>query len=121
MGALAGFILGYALGMKAGPQGYEELRKAWQEISSTEEFKGLVAAGTAFLENLLAQGRGTVATQLGAIAAPDGELRQAWQKLSGDGEIIDAWQTISSSGEFRALVSSGLSLINGVLDRRTAH
>jgi hypothetical protein len=47
MGALLGFVMGYYLGTKAGPERYEELRKAWQTIVNSEEFQDLLATGTA--------------------------------------------------------------------------
>jgi hypothetical protein len=118
MGALMGFILGYSLGVKAGPEGYEQLRKAWQEISSSEEFKGLVATGTAFLENMLAQGRANIAGQIAELSAKDGGLQQAFQKISSHGELLDAWNRISSSDQFRSLLSNGIAVVGGVLEKR---
>ena len=40
MGALIGFMVGYALGTQAGPESLEKLRRAWEEIAASDEFKG---------------------------------------------------------------------------------
>jgi hypothetical protein len=118
MGALIGFILGYSLGVKAGPEGYERLRQAWQEISNSEEFKGLVATGTAFLENMLAQGQANLAGQIAEMSGSNGGgLQQAIQKMSGNGDLLDAWNRISSSDQFRNLVANGMAIVGGVLEQ----
>ena len=117
MGALIGFILGYSLGVKAGPEGYEQLRKAWQEVSNSEEFKGLLSTGTAFLENMLTQSRTTIAGQLEELSAKDGGLQQAFQKISSNGDLLDAWNRISSSDQFKSLVSNGIAIVGGVLEQ----
>jgi hypothetical protein len=56
MGALIGFVFGYLVGAKAGPEGLEELRKAWEVVSKSEEFQALGATAKGFLLNLLTQG-----------------------------------------------------------------
>src|SRR5262245_37952605 len=61
MGALIGFAFGYVVGAKAGPEGLEELRRAWQSISQSEEFKALIATATAYVQNAFSQGGGAVA------------------------------------------------------------
>jgi hypothetical protein len=57
MGTLLGFIFGYVAGAQAGPQGYQKVRDAWQEIVASEEWKGLVAGGMELLDGVLEQRR----------------------------------------------------------------
>ena len=120
MGALIGFIFGYSLGVQAGPEGLEKLQKAWQDVSNSEEFKGLVATGTAFLENMLTQARETIAGQIGEVSAQDGGLQQTLQKLSSDGDLLDAWNRISSSDPIRGLIANGVALVSGALEHGAA-
>ena len=70
MRVLVGFALGYALGAKMTSGGYEELRRAWQEISESEEFRGAVASARAFVEDAVRQGSG----RLRELAAGGGDL-----------------------------------------------
>jgi hypothetical protein len=116
IGGAVGFIFGYSLGVQAGPEGLEKLQKAWQDVSNSEEFKGLVATGTAFLENMLTQARETIAGQIGEVSAQDGGLQQTLQKLSSDGDLLDAWNRISSSDPIRGLVANGIALVSGALE-----
>lgn len=120
MGALIGFILGYSLGVKAGPEGYEKLRRAWQDISSSEEFKGLVATGTAMVENLLSQARTNIAGEIEAMTAQDGGMQKALQAVAGNGELMDAWNRISNSDQFRSLLSNGIAIVGGALEQGAA-
>jgi hypothetical protein len=51
MGTISGFVLGYVLGAKQGPEGYAKLRAAWETIRDAPEVKALLermptAAGT---------------------------------------------------------------------------
>ena len=45
MGTVIGVVVGYALGTRAGEQGWEEFRESWKVISSSEEVRDLVSAG----------------------------------------------------------------------------
>ena len=56
MGTLAGFVVGYLVGAGTSTVGYEKLRDAWQEIQASDEWKGLVATATGFVQNALARG-----------------------------------------------------------------
>jgi hypothetical protein len=77
MGALAGFIIGYLLGTKAGPEGVEQLRKSWDGIRRSEEFQGLVATATATAGQVferVTEGEGNVSDRLrSAIAGETGD------------------------------------------------
>jgi hypothetical protein len=120
MGTLVGFIFGYVVGARAGPEGYQKLRDAWQEIVASDEWKGLVATATAFVQNALAQGGAVVGEQLQATMSGEGDLAQAWRKMTGDGDLMDAWSAISESGALQHLLSSGMELLDGVLEQGRA-
>ncbi|HKE76199.1 MAG TPA: hypothetical protein VKB57_21460 [Acidimicrobiales bacterium] len=45
MGAIVGVVVGYVLGTRAGEKGWEELRDAWETISTSEEVRDLVSGG----------------------------------------------------------------------------
>ena len=64
MGAFFAFIAGYVVGMRAGAQGYEELRDAWNTIRESDEVKELVSTGFAIAADLLSRGRDVVADQM---------------------------------------------------------
>jgi hypothetical protein len=120
MGTLAGFILGYILGAQAGPERLEELRKAWQTIVNSEEFKGLVGAGTAFAGDLMGKAQSVVGGNLLAAAMDNPELRQAWVKVSGNSDLLAAFDSISKSPEVQSLLVNGASLVRGVFERGAA-
>ena len=56
MGMLAGLIVGYVVGAGTGPEGYRKLREAWEDIQASDEWKGLVATASGFVQNALARG-----------------------------------------------------------------
>ncbi len=58
------FIIGYLLGIQSGKDGMEELKEAWDTISSSQELKDLVSGGMATLSDLVAQGRERLAEGL---------------------------------------------------------
>jgi hypothetical protein len=118
MGALAGFIVGYNAGVNAGPQGLEELLKAWQGISASEEFQGLVETASAFLQSFLAQGSGQVVEQISTLATGRSELFKMFESGSQSG-IGEALGKISESPEYQALFASGAALLGNVLSRAT--
>lgn len=105
MGALLGFIIGYVVGAKAGPEGYEEMRKGAKAILESEEVRGLIASGMALFEGFMAQSRGS------ALA---GKLETF---TAGNGDIRGALKAISDSGEIQALLASGMSLIGPWLEQ----
>ena len=122
MNVLIGFVFGYVLGAKAGPESIEQIRRAWMEIQESAEFQGLLAAGSSFLEqalkgggsalgdaiaNLVNLGVGKVVEQLSSLA-----------KGTGDGNAV--WASVAQSPEFQMLLARGLSLVDGVLAQATA-
>jgi len=120
MGALLGFVLGYVLGAKAGPEGYDELLKAWETIVNSEEFKGLLGVGTTFVQVMLQQSQQSVGDTLGRLTSDKGEFGDAWKKLSSNGQLLDAWKIISQSPEVQSLLATGVSLVGGAIARGQA-
>jgi hypothetical protein len=64
MGTVLGFLVGYYLGVKAGPKGYDELQEAWATISSSDEAKALVTGGLAVGRDLVRRSAGVLASRL---------------------------------------------------------
>jgi hypothetical protein len=117
MGALIGFIFGYVVGAKAGPEGYERLREAWQTISESDEWKGLVATATAFVQNAVTEGGEGIVQRLEETVAGHGEVGEAWRKLTGDGDLARAWSAISESDAVQEVLSGGIALLGNVLEQ----
>ncbi len=74
MGTMMGFLLGYYLGVKAGPKGHEGLQEAWQTITSSEELKDLLTGGFAVARDMARKGGAIVAARL---AEQESSLRRA--------------------------------------------
>jgi hypothetical protein len=119
MGALIGFMFGYVVGAKAGPEGLEELRKAWEVVSKSEEFQGLVATLKGFLLNLMTQGGAGLSAQLRSLTAGNGNLLKMIGAAEGAG-LEDAWARIAESEEFKAFVASGTAMLGNVLVQGSA-
>ncbi|MGQ0617218.1 MAG: hypothetical protein ACT4PW_09530 [Acidimicrobiia bacterium] len=64
MGAMLGLTIGYVMGTKAGPKGFEQLKDAWKTISSSDEVKDILTGAVGMLGGLLQQGRGILAERL---------------------------------------------------------
>lgn len=71
MGAIIGFVLGYVLGTKAGAEGQNQLKDAWNTISSSEELKDMLSGGISVLGDLARQGRGLLADRLASPERPE--------------------------------------------------
>ena len=104
MRALMGFAMGYMLGAKVGPKGYEELKDAFFTILRSEEFKGLVRAGTTLARDVAGRGRERMAEQLRAFGATNGDL-------------VLAWRRIAESREFETLLRHGAGMLDEVLEQ----
>jgi|SRR5271156_140256 len=120
MGALLGFMLGYVLGAKAGPESYDELRKAWETIVNSEEFKSLLGVGTTFVQGMLQQGQQSLGDTLSGLTSGNGDLGDALKKLSGNGQLMDAWNIVSQSPELQSLLATGVSFVGGAFERGRA-
>ena len=97
MGGLVGFLLGYYVGAKDGPERLSQLLQSAQDIANSSEFQGLRASLMALVQQTLGQ------LQQNVTPNPDG---------ISTGE---AWKVISESAEFRGLLATGASLLQGVL------
>jgi hypothetical protein len=122
MGALIGFMVGYYLGTKAGPNGIEELMEAWRSIQESEDFQGLVQTVKATAESTIQQGIGAAMKLVGDLTQAGGEFGASQLKeLAGaNGNLQGVWDTLSQSAEVRGLVSSGTALIAQLLAQGTA-
>jgi hypothetical protein len=74
MGVLIGVVVGYALGTRAGEEGWTEFYEAWKVISTSEEVRDLVVGGFSVAKSLLGRGSDMLA---GAIGTDDARLRPA--------------------------------------------
>lgn len=70
MGTMLGILIGYYLGVKAGPKGYEELQDARKTISSSTEVKDMVAGGISISRDVIRQASTMLANRLGEAEAP---------------------------------------------------
>lgn len=64
MGAIVGVLLGYYLGVRAGPGGYEELMDAWKTISTSAEVRDIVAGGFSMARDLGRRGTELLSSRL---------------------------------------------------------
>jgi hypothetical protein len=120
MGTLIGFVVGYLAGAQAGPEGYQKLRDAWQEIAASEEWQGLVATATGFVQSALARGGEALSEQLQATTSGASELGRTWRRIAGDADLLEAWTAISESGTLQHLLTDGIELLGGVLEQGRA-
>jgi len=65
VGILMAFAVGYAVGARAGSEGYDELIASFKAVRDSEEFKGLIAA--------LRSHTGHVLREVGARLATDAD------------------------------------------------
>jgi len=58
MGTLLGFVVGYVMGARAGPEGLAALKESARGLAATPEVKGIISGGLSMLGNALrAQGK----------------------------------------------------------------
>jgi hypothetical protein len=120
MGTLIGFALGFYLGTKAGPNGTEELLKAWETIKGSEDFRALSATAMAAIEGLMQQGGGVAAKMFaGLMGAEESEAAPAHaEEAAGrNGNVEGLWSAISQSAEVQGLVSTGAALLMQLLEQ----
>lgn len=65
MGVIIGVIVGYAFGARAGQDAWSDLTEAWEVISTSEEIRGLLAAGLSASRHLLGQAGDLVGPESG--------------------------------------------------------
>jgi hypothetical protein len=98
MGALAGFILGYYLGAKQGPEGYAQLRQAMETILAAPEVKALLER-VPFLHTARGNGNG------------------AHRDEGGEGGLAGLVRALAGSEAIQSLVAGGLDFARGLLQR----
>jgi hypothetical protein len=106
MGTLLGFALGFYLGAKAGPNGIDDLVKAWQTIQESEDFKALSATAQATVQSLIEQGGAGVANLIAGLMTARGEP-----------ESSRAEEAAGRNGDLQGLVSTGAALVMQLLER----
>ncbi|HEV3113651.1 MAG TPA: hypothetical protein VGY99_24460 [Candidatus Binataceae bacterium] len=113
MGTLLGFALGFYLGTKAGPNGIDDLTKAWQTISESEEFQALSATARATLESLMEQGAAGVAQfvtgLMGAEEEPGSEHPE--KPAARNGNLQGLWAAVSQTFQAESAASTGAALV----------
>lgn len=112
MGALVGFVVGYMLGAKQGPDGYAKLRQTVDTVLGSPEFKAMVERGLDLSALLGFQRDGK--------AGANGAAGQLKALLEHNGEMGSSWRTIADSETVKSLVAGGLSLASGLLERGMA-
>jgi hypothetical protein len=76
MGVIIGVVVGYALGTRAGAEGWLEFKEAWKVISTSEEVRDLLAGGFAVSRQLLGRGSELLAGALSSTG-PGARSRRA--------------------------------------------
>ena len=66
MGVIIGVIVGYALGSRAGPEGWSELEDAWHTIYTSEEVRDLVSGAADIVGEVLKKRAEIVAAIIGS-------------------------------------------------------
>lgn len=118
MGTLLGFALGFYLGTKAGPEGIDELVKAWQTIQESEDFKALSATAQATVQGLIEQGGAGVANFIAGLTGTRGEPESERRvEAARNGRPQGLWAALSQSGQVQELVSTGAALVIQLLER----
>jgi hypothetical protein len=115
MGAVLGFVMGYVLGAKEGPERFEELRKAWETIVNSEEFQGLLNTGTSLFMSAVQSGKTSVGDALGGLFSGDGQLGETLSSFSNNVPLMDAWKTLSKSPEIQSMILSGVGILGGMM------
>ena len=113
MGTLLGFAIGYYLGSSTGPNGLDDMLKAWQTIKESEDYQALATTLSATLESVMHRGGEAAGKWIAGVSslgdefwrrADQGDHRREWQ-LEG------LWEKISQSAEIQGLVSTGAAMV----------
>jgi hypothetical protein len=65
MGVIIGVVIGYALGSRAGPEGWAELEDAWHTIYTSDEVRDLVSGAADIVGEVLKRRAEIVASIIG--------------------------------------------------------
>ena len=66
MAAVIAFLAGYVLGTRSGKEGFDELKDAWDTISSSDEVKSFLTGGMSIAREMITRGGGLLAERLPA-------------------------------------------------------
>ncbi len=119
MGTLLGFALGYYLGTKAGPNGIDDLLKAWRTIQESEDYQALAATVSATIASVMEQGQGAVANLISGLTSAGGGFgaSQIIGLASANGNLNGVWETITKSAEVQGLMSTGAAMVMQWMER----
>ncbi len=65
MGVVIGVVVGYALGTRAGEDGWTEFRDAWKVIATSEEVRDMATGGFSVARGLVGRSSERLADALG--------------------------------------------------------
>ena len=113
MGTLLGFALGFYLGTKAGPNGIDDITKAWQTIRDSEEFQGLSATAKSTLESLMEQGATGIAQFVTGLmgAQEESASERPEETAARNGNLQGLWSAVSQAFQAQSLASTGADLL----------
>ena len=96
MSTFSGFVIGYVLGAKTGPQAFEKLGQYWEVLAKSPEVAELVTS----------------------LFGRNGELGQKLAKIADEkGDLMKAWEQIKQSPEFESVVGGGMSFASALFSR----
>jgi hypothetical protein len=72
MGTVIGVMIGYALGTRAGPDGWKEFEEAWKVIATSEEVRDMVSGGLSLAREFVGRGAEVFRGVLNESAGPPG-------------------------------------------------
>ncbi len=76
MGVVIGVIVGYALGSRAGSDGWSELEEAWHTICASEEVRDFIAGGLSIARDVIER-RAEVLAEILGVTDERSKLEQA--------------------------------------------
>ena len=109
MGALAGFIFGYYLGVKQGPDGYDKLRSSLDAVLASPEVKALLERVPILMSMTGGGGGGSG----GAKAEDRGERAEV---KVGD-QLAATFRAIAESDAVQSAVAGGINFARGLVER----
>lgn len=112
MGALAGFIFGYVLGMKQGPEGFAKLKKALEEVLGSPETKTILEKLPG-LVNLGGFGVGANAKTAYGSTSTVGEGRLE----IGPEQLVSMVRHFAESDAIQSMASGGMDFARGLFER----
>jgi len=111
MGALAGFIFGYVLGMKQGPEGFAKLKKALEEVLGSPETKTILEKIPSLVNLNLGGGSNGKMAHGSTAAVGEGRLE------IGPAELASMVRHFAESDAIQSIVSGGMDFARGLFDR----